>query len=390
MATGAAIAAVERGLVPDPLIRVGIRRLLGRRLAGLTLGDVERELAVRRAFFDELAAGPVAIETATANEQHYELPPRFFRTVLGPRLKYSACWWPEGVDDLATAETRTLELTCARAGLTDGMDILELGCGWGSLSLWMAERYPRSRILAVSNSRPQGEHIRSTAKERGLTNFEVVTADMNVFEPGRRFDRVVSLEMFEHMRNWAELYRRIATWLEPGGALFMHVFCHREHAYPYVAANDSDWMARHFFTGGIMPSDDQPYHFAEHLRVTGHWRLDGRHYSRTLEAWLARMDAARDRLMPLFREVYGGDAARWFRRWRVFFLACSELFRYRQGQEWFVSHYLLEPHHSGSAAMNHSAGHPQPERKDEPQRHRGTEGRRTLRDVVPSDSSRGL
>jgi cyclopropane-fatty-acyl-phospholipid synthase len=236
-----------------------------------------------------------------------------------------------------------LRLTCERAELEDGMSVLDLGCGWGSLSLWVARQYPRCRVVAVSNSRTQAKFIRGRCRELDLDNLVVVTADMNHFTPGRRFDRVLSVEMFEHMRNWPELYRRVASWLRPGGKVLKHVFCHREHVYPYVSAGPADWMAEHFFTGGMMPSDDLPYIFQDELVVEDHWRVNGVHYSRTLEAWLEQMDQRRDQLMPLFREVYGDQAGRWFQRWRIFFLSCSELFAFRGGNEWWVSHYRLTP-----------------------------------------------
>ena len=337
------IRLVERGLVPDPLVRVGIRRLLRTRLDTEARPDCEERRAVQLAFLDGTRAAPVALVPDQPNAQHYELPAAFFRAVLGPRLKYSCCWWPEGVTGLATAERRSLELTCHRAGIEDGMHVLDLGCGWGSVSLWIAQHYPRARVTGVSNSSTQRDHIRGRARELGLDNVEVVTADMNHFDPGRRFDRIVSLEMFEHIRNWQELFRRAARWLTPDGRMLLHVFCHRELAYPYEDRGPGDWMARHFFTGGMMPSDDQPYHFADHLKVEHHWRWSGLHYQRTLEAWLERMDQQRHELRPLFETTYGGDASRWWQRWRLFFLACSELFGFRGGDEWWVSHYLLAP-----------------------------------------------
>lgn len=353
-----AIRAAEHGILPDALIRMGIRRLLSSRLADLEDPDCEQQLERQRRFVDHLRRSPVAEAVDVANEQHYELPPKFFEQVLGPHLKYSACWWPEGVEDLASAEEATLALTCQRAGLVDGMDILELGCGWGSLSLWMAQKLRRSRITAVSNSSLQRDFIMSRARQRGLDNLEVITADMNSFDPGDVFDRIVSLEMFEHMQNWHELFRRVSGWLKPEGRLFMHVFCHRQFAYPFVVEGASDWMARYFFTGGLMPSDDLPYRCHHDLAVLDHWRLDGRHYQRTLEAWLDRMDHSRGRIMPTLREAYGDDATLWWQRWRMFFMACSELFGYRQGQEWFVSHYLLGPRATAASHPKVETPHP--------------------------------
>jgi cyclopropane-fatty-acyl-phospholipid synthase len=282
------------------------------------------------------------IHADAANRQHYELPPQFFRTVLGPHLKYSCCWWPKGVSTLEEAERRSLEVTCRRAGIEDGMRVLDLGCGWGSMSLWVAQHYPASQVLAVSNSRLQAEFIRGRCRDLGLSNLEVMTANVGHLDLDRRFDRVVSVEMFEHLRNWSLAFERVAGWLEPDGQMLLHVFCNRHHAYPYEARSASDWMSEHFFTGGMMPSDDLPLRFSDHLRVASHWRWNGNHYSRTLEAWLERQDRQRDQLMPLFRQTYGGDAERWFRRWRFFFLACSELFAFRGGNEWFVSQYRLE------------------------------------------------
>jgi cyclopropane-fatty-acyl-phospholipid synthase len=344
-----AIELAEREVVPDSMIRFGIRRLLAQRLRDQHANDTERRREALQAFLEEMRTSPIAVATRDANEQHYELPPEFFETVLGPELKYSSCLWPDGVEDLRQAERLMLEVTCHRAGITDGMDVLDLGCGWGSLSLWIARRYPRCSVLAVSNSTAQAEFIRSRCAADGLSNVEVITSDMNEFRTDRRFDRIVSVEMFEHMRNWQELFERVASWLRPEGAFLMHVFCHRDVAYRFEDQSSADWMARHFFTGGIMPSDHLPYHFPSHLYVARQWRVNGVHYSRTLEAWLDRMDARRSRLMPVFRSVYGDDAPRWFARWRLFFLACSELFRYRRGQEWWVSHYLFRPQRAAAS-----------------------------------------
>ena len=332
---------VERGHVPDPLIRFGIRRLLRQRLRSLDGGDTAALVA-------QMRSAPIALHTSAANEQHYELPPELFRRVLGPRLKYSCCLWPEGVETLAGAEEAALTQACDRAGIADGMEILDLGCGWGSLALWMAERYPGSRILAVSNSSGQRTFIEARSAERGFRNLEVVTADMNDFDPARsgadrRFDRVVSVEMFEHMRNYSELLARIASWLAPGGRLFVHVFCHARHPYLFEDRGPSDWMARHFFTGGLMPSEDIFHRFEEDLITAERWSLDGRHYERTLREWLDRLDRQRETVLRLFTSVYGTDASRWFHRWRLFFLACAELFAFRSGREWYVAHSLLRP-----------------------------------------------
>jgi cyclopropane-fatty-acyl-phospholipid synthase len=253
--------------------------------------------------------------------------------VLGPYLKYSSCFWSDDTRDLADAEEQMLELTCDRAGLEDGMGVLDLGCGWGSFSMWVLRHYPHCRVLAVSNSQTQAEFIRTRCPSEDLDRLEVVTADMNDFDTDRIFDRVVSVEMFEHMRNWARLFERVAGWLGPGGAFFQHVFCHQRYAYLYSDEGAGDWMARYFFTGGIMPSQDLPRLYDGHLEVVDQWRVNGLHYSLTLEAWLAKMDRNRERLLPVFARTYGDDSERWFARWRMFFMACSELFRYRGGDE---------------------------------------------------------
>ncbi len=338
-----AIELAERRVVPDPLVRVGMRRLLSQRLRDERANDARRQGQGVQAFVREMESEPVAVATLDANEQHYELPAEFFAAVLGPNLKYSSCLWTDGADTLAEAEERMLTLSCERAGIEDGMDVLDLGCGWGSLSLWIARNFPKCRTLAVSNSRSQAAFIHQRCASEGYSGVEVVTADMNDFSTDRRFDRVVSVEMFEHMRNWAKLFERVAGWLRPDGAFFQHVFCHQRYAYLYSDDGAGDWMARHFFTGGIMPSVNLPRRFGHHLEVVDQWRVSGIHYSRTLEAWLGAMDQNRAELLPLFSETYGTDARRWFARWRMFFMACSELFRYRGGSEWFVAHTLMRP-----------------------------------------------
>jgi cyclopropane-fatty-acyl-phospholipid synthase len=341
--TARAIHWVEQGLVPDAAVRLGIRRLLRQRLAELDSGDAEASAQIAEAFFQQLHGAALAPLPEKANEQHYELPADFFGAVLGAHRKYSCCWWPEGVQTLDEAEAAALTETCVRAGLADGQQILELGCGWGSLSLWMAEQLPGARITAVSNSHSQRAYIEAQARQRGLGNLQVLTRDFNEFETEQRFDRVVSVEMFEHLRNWPRAFAKVAGWLRPQGRFFMHVFAHREAPYAFEPRDASDWMSQYFFSGGMMPSDDLALRCQDDLRLLQRWRWDGRHYARTSAAWLARMDAQRERLMPLFERVYGDKgAALWWMRWRLFFLSVEELFAYADGGQWWVSHYLFE------------------------------------------------
>lgn len=349
-----AIELVEQGWVPDWFIRRAIQRLCSKRLSSLNVGSEQANLEHQRTFMEAARQSPIALVPEKANEQHYEVPAEFYQQVLGRRGKYSCCFWPEGVSTLDEAEAAALRETCAHAQLENGMQVLELGCGWGSLSLWIVENYPDCRVTAVSNSHSQRAFIEQQAAERGFFDrLTVITADMNDFSTTQKFDRVMSVEMFEHMRNYEILLSRIAGWLTDEGKLFVHIFCHRQFVYAFNDQNADDWMARHFFTGGIMPSDDLLSHFNDHMSVEKQWRWNGRHYQRTSEAWLANLDQKRNQLLPILARTYGeGEAKRWWMRWRLFFLAVAELFACQNGEQWYVSHYLLEPNH----AQNQTGG----------------------------------
>ncbi len=336
------IGLCERGLIPDWLTRLGIRRMCTHRLREERAGDVAAAWARFRHCLDALRESPVAIHTDAANAQHYELPPRFFELCLGKRLKYSSCYFLNGDETLDQAEEAMLALYADRAQLADGQDILELGCGWGSLTLWIAQHFPQSRITAVSNSRPQREFIQARCRERGFDNVHVITQDVNRLElESRQFDRVVSIEMFEHMRNYDTLLGRIASWLRPGGKLFVHIFCHRELMYPFETEGDDNWLGRYFFTGGLMPSADTLLWFQHDLRIEQQWRLSGTHYEKTANTWLANQDANRDEILRVLESAYGNQARLWHQRWRMFWMACAELFGYSGGNEWLVGHYLF-------------------------------------------------
>jgi cyclopropane-fatty-acyl-phospholipid synthase len=333
----------ENGMLPDSMVRAGIRKLLASRLDEISAHDCETGMAKLSQFIQQMNQSEIAPVPELANAQHYEVPADFFSYSLGQHRKYSSCFWMTDTKTLEEAEILALNQTCEHADLTDGQSILELGCGWGSLSLWMAEKYPNSTITGVSNSNSQREYILSTAKSRGLTNLNIITCDMNVFEASAKYDRVVSVEMFEHMRNWQQLYAKVASWLKPNGKFFKHIFVHRNTPYLFEVNGDDDWMSQFFFSGGIMPSDDLPLHFQNEMKLLERWRWNGTHYARTANAWLANMDANADAIRPILARTYGVEHVEmWRNRWRIFYMACAELFGYENGQEWWVTHYLFE------------------------------------------------
>jgi len=345
------LGLAERGRLPDALLRQGIRRLCAQRLREEAAGGLGSQAARYADRIEMLRRSPVAIHTDAANAQHYELPPAFFELCLGKRLKYSGCYYPRGDESLEQAEEAMLALYGDRAELANGQKILELGCGWGSLTLWMAERYPGAKIVAVSNSNQQRQHIEAQCRRRGLSNVSVMTQDVNQLEmDAAQFDRCVSIEMFEHMRNYEILMGRIAQWLRPGGKLFVHIFAHKTLMYPFETAGEDNWMGRHFFTGGLMPASDTLLWFQGRLKIEQRWHVDGTHYQRSANHWLANQDRNKDQVMATLTETYGSKAAAlWFQRWRMFWMSCAELFGYADGQEWLVAHYrFVRP--SGASA----------------------------------------
>ena len=337
------IKLAEKGLLPDAFIRLGISRLCGQRLVEAKAASAKAMEEKHQEWINLLKESPVALVPEKANEQHYEVPPRLFELVLGSNLKYSSGYWPQGTSSLDQSEVKMLKLTSERAYLSDGQQILELGCGWGSLTFYMAQNFPNSKITAVSNSNDQRKFIEKKCEKLQLKNIEVITADMNDFTIDKEFDRVVSIEMFEHMRNYDELLRRVSGWLKKDGKLFVHIFSHEKIAYPFEDEGQGDWMAREFFSGGQMPSHKLLTCFSSRMKIEKDWRVDGTHYEKTSLAWLNKMDRNKAEVLDLFEKTYGkNEASIWLQRWRIFFMSCEVLFGFNNGSEWGVSHYLFE------------------------------------------------
>lgn len=333
------LSVLDKGLIPDFLLRLGISANCRYRLSEQRRENLP-DFKFKRNFIEEIKNSKIALVPEKANEQHYEVTSDFFPLCLGKNLKYSSAFWKATTNNLDEAEELMLNLYCERGELNDGQDVLELGCGWGSLSLFLAAKYPNSKITSVSNSKSQKIYIDSKAKERGIKNLTIITQDMNVFNPGRTFDRIVSVEMFEHMRNWDVLFKNVGDWLNSGGKFFLHIFTHRSYAYPYLDKDASDWMARYFFSGGMMPSDDLPLYFQDKILLEDHWMIDGTHYGRTARAWLDKLDLNKQQVIQIYNKIYGSqEGTKWYHRWRLFFMACEVMFGYSSGSEWGVSHY---------------------------------------------------
>ena len=333
----------EKKLIPDSVIRYGIRTLLRKRIGSLVSINPETNIENKIDFIHKMNSSKIALVPELANKQHYEIPANFYKYCLGRHRKYSSCYWEDNTKDLDEAELLSLKLTTQHAKLTNGQNILELGCGWGSLTLWMAKKFPKSKITAVSNSSSQKTHILEQAKKRNLNNISIITEDMNKFNPKTRYDRIVSVEMIEHMRNHRKLFKKINTWLKPGGLFFMHIFVHKTQPYLFEVQDEDDWMSQYFFSGGMMPSEDLPLFFQEDLKIIDQWSWSGKQYEKTANAWLANIDSNKEKVMKTLEKIYGKDnSKKWFQRWRIFFMSCAELWGYRDGNEWKVAHYLFK------------------------------------------------
>jgi len=333
----------EKQLIPDFAIRYGIRMLLKKRLDSLVSNNPETNIQNKIDFIHKMNSSKIALVPELANKQHYEIPANFYKYCLGRHRKYSSCYWEDNTKNLDEAELLSLKLTTQHAKLTNGQNILELGCGWGSLTLWMAKKFPKSKITAVSNSSSQKTHILEQAKKRNLNNISIITEDMNKFNPKTRYDRIVSVEMIEHMRNHRQLFKKINTWLKPGGLFFMHIFVHKTQPYLFEVQDEDDWMSQYFFSGGMMPSEDLPLFFQEDLKIIDQWSWSGKQYEKTANAWLANIDSNKEKVMKTLEKIYGKDnSKKWFQRWRIFFMSCAELWGYRDGNEWKVVHYLFK------------------------------------------------
>ena len=330
----------EKGYVPDPILRKGIQHMCRNRITDIRISDEIVRKKYIKDFIDNMNRAEIAPSPHFANQQLYEVPHNFFELVLGSYKKYSCGYWDDDTHDITQAESQALQLTCQHADIRDGHKILELGCGWGSLTLWLAEKFPSSHVTAISNSSSQRSYILKKINELGLTNVEVLTKDINNFTPTTNFDRIVSVEMFEHLRNYNEIFSRISQWLNKEGKFFMHIFCNELEPYLFVDRGPSDWMTRHFFSAGMMPSADLPLYFQDALTLDKEWHWDGVHYERTANAWLDNLDRNRSDVMPILANIYGTENTnRWFHRWRLFFMACAELFGMEEGGIWGVHHY---------------------------------------------------
>ncbi len=333
---------LQQGLLPDQLIRFGINGLLKKRLSDERKGSFNDLEKKRHSLIEELKQSPIAIETDKANDQHYQVPTEFYDYVLGVHKKYSCCLYKSWNETLNEAEENMLNLYLERGQFADGQAVLDMGCGWGSFSLFAARKFKNSTFTLVSNSKTQRAYIEQKAREFGLQNIKVITEDMNRFDIDLTFDRIISVEMFEHMRNYKELLAKINRWLAPSGKLFVHIFVHKDLAYKFDVIDETDWMSKYFFSGGIMPSEHLLYYFQDHLKIKSHWRVSGLHYAMTARQWLENQDANKDKIMEIFTKHYGQDARKWFNYWRIFFMSCENLWKFDEGSEWFVSHYLFE------------------------------------------------